>query len=389
MKLSLVCPTRNRPLFVEKLVTFASLVTNDDIEFIVVDNSTPGNMETWKAFHRDPHGNIKYVRSPDDLSMVENWNFGLDQTDADYIGFLTDKMFPLADPLERVIHFLEKEGPDMLTWFDNLYSPDSFEDYFGMGSYTTSLSIQLDSFEEFDAKADLSRRILGRTSRSDMRREEYTRGKICFGVYSQRLINQIKNKYEKIFFPLSPDYTSLVLALGSTSNAYSTNFPVIVHVNTDISNGNNIAINDKHALDFLSQSGVDFGGLDHLPIPNLYSSLNNIVLFDFLQMCKLMNRPISEDLSVWHRRIYEDVMNSKRHWSSADVMHKQQSLVLGNVLTNGFEIANHLEVNIPLTSKLKESVFQSLPNSLQNIIKKHRPRSFGFRCSQIEDILSI
>lgn len=388
MKLTFICPTRNRPAFVKRLMFFASKLNSPDIKFIIVDNSSSDNFETRDVFLRQSVENIEYVRAPSELSMVDNWEWGLQQTQDDYVGFLTDKMFPLPNRVKSIYKFLEEAAPDLLSWFDNTYFPDSFEHVFGPGGYVQPECRQRNMFEEFDAKEELSRRLFAETKRSSMTPMDYAKGKICFGVYSRRLINQIVQNHQRLFFPISPDYTSLVLALESATTAYTTNFAAIVHMNTNISNGNNIARHDERALQFLRESGVHNDDLKHLPISGVYSSIHNLVLSDYLKMCQLLNRPITEDLTNWYGRIEDDIMDANRTWSDETIQISQQNLLLESGLSTssrGIEGSLNPTLNVP---RVRERVFNFLPPRFRALIQKHRHESFGLRCSQITDVLT-
>jgi Glycosyl transferase family 2 len=388
VQLTFICPTRNRPLFVERLIFFASKVNNSNIKFIIVDNSSISNFETRDTFLRHSVENTEYVRAPRELSMVANWEWALQQTNDDYVGFLTDKMFPLPKQIDKIYNFLEQVGPDLLSWFDNTYFPDSFESVFGPGGYVQPQCEQKGVFEEFDPKGNLSQRLIAQTKRSNMSPMDYARGKICFGVYSKRLINQIVQNHQRLFFPISPDYTSLVLALENARNAFAANFAAIVHMNTDVSNGNNIARHDKQALQFLLESGVQNTDLDNLPIPGVYSSIHNLVLYDYLQMCQLLDRPVTESLSNWYERIEEDIMDINRVWSNETVMVSQKNLLLENELFASAKLLEGSQCPALFQPKLREKVFNSLPQRFQNLIQNYRPDSFGLRCTQIADVLS-
>jgi hypothetical protein len=197
----------------------------------------------------------------------------------------------------------------------------------------------------------------------------------------------MKEKLGQVFFPVSPDYTSMVLALGMAQSAYTTNFAGIVHVNTDISNGNKISLNDDQALNFINSFDNSRELLLQLPIPGLYSSITNLVLHDYLSMTKKLNSFTPSDTSHWNRWILEDLTNPERTWSSHD-LRVQHFDLLKNYLDQP-DLCNDKDSIIgPDPSwSLRSSVYRKLPTWMK--FRIHRtlrdPRNLALR--SIEEIL--
>ena len=63
-------------------------------------------------------------------------------------------------------------------------------------------------------KEELARRFEN-AERRGSDRIHYVRGKIVFGAYSRRLLDRIRTQAGRLFYPLAPDYTSMVPACCS------------------------------------------------------------------------------------------------------------------------------------------------------------------------------
>jgi hypothetical protein len=126
--------------------------------------------------------------------MIENWEFALSHADGSHIGFLTDKMFILPSAFEHILDYLRTDDPEILSWHADSYTPSITKEYFGEGIYAKGLHDGGSFFKPFNPLEELQQRIIGNTPRSQMLANDYSRGKICFGLYSNKLVTTIKSK---------------------------------------------------------------------------------------------------------------------------------------------------------------------------------------------------
>jgi len=364
MKFPEICfvyPTRNRPDFIRTALSFVSLHDLSDVQILIVDNSDSDNDSTCNSVQEYLSDDIRYVRTSGKLSMVENWEFALEQSRGNYVGFLTDKMFLLPGVVEHLRTFTQTNSFDVLSWFENNFTPFSYSNYFGRGIYSPQTSNQIEAFREFDPKKCLYHRLETRTPRGLLSPSEYAIGKICYGLYSRRILEEIKKKHGRVFFPVSPDYTSMVLALGTARSAYSTNFAGIVHINTDISNGNKISLNDEQALDFINTFDDSSEILEQLPVPGLYSSISNLVLNDYLSMTNKIDFSTSGNLSHWDKWIVQDLNNPGRNWSSPEIREQQFALLRKHIKDCSFSIDNLEVADGSQSQSLRNTIYSKLP----------------------------
>ncbi len=119
MKFSLVYTTRDRPQFIANAIKFLERQNYTDFEVIVVDNCSQESLSCERVCTESTLGNVKYIRAPRDLGMVENWNYAAEFPVGDYTCFFTDKMFILPDTLDRVGKIIEAASPDLVSWVAN------------------------------------------------------------------------------------------------------------------------------------------------------------------------------------------------------------------------------------------------------------------------------
>lgn len=116
----------------------------------------------------------------------------------------------------------------------------------------------------------------------------------------------------------------MVLALGMAPSALELRQSGVVSYNTDISNGELNAKNNKRALERVSrESGGDSKNLQSLLIPELYSSSHAAVAEDYVRTLEKLKSPLKPNLRNWVRHCSEDLTRADRAWSSPGVRSEQ------------------------------------------------------------------
>jgi glycosyltransferase involved in cell wall biosynthesis len=101
LRFSLIYPTRHRQKFIGVALNFLLKQKYDDFEVIVSDNYSDPSLSCEDVCKKSPLKNIKYIRPPEPIGMVDNWNYALGHATGDYIFFFTDKMFLLPETLSN------------------------------------------------------------------------------------------------------------------------------------------------------------------------------------------------------------------------------------------------------------------------------------------------
>ncbi len=329
MKFSLVYPTRDRPRFIETALRFLAKQDHDDFEVIVSDNYTDPSLSCEIFCTNAAVKNVRYIRPPQPLGMVDNWNYALEHASGDYIFFFTDKMFLLPGTLSYVESVLRESPAEILSWVDNKFTPLKFPNYFGEGTYLHSRP-EVDigkRFEAFNPKVELSKKVLAETARGEQSPSHYARGKICFGGYSRNLIKRIQDCSGVLFRNISPDYTSMILALSFANSAIEIDRPGVVHINTDLSNGGQVAIRDDMALSYLNSLGRVDSFFEQTLIPNLYSSVHNNVAHDYISLKRKFNLEYELNYINWLVYITEDLNLPNRIWSTSKIEREHREIL--------------------------------------------------------------
>ncbi len=332
-RFSLVYPTRHRPTFIRRALRFLEQQKYPQFEVIVSDNYVDPALSCEQECRNSPVPNLKYVRPPSPLGMVEHWNYALQFATGDYVCYFTDKMFLLPGALSMANTCIQESRSEIVTWIYNWYHPKQFPDYLGEGVYSrgvASVSAGAD-FSSYDPVEELSLKGRADVARTEQSRSSYARGKICFGAYSADLCARIIGKSGALFHTVSPDYTSMILGLSVAKSAAEIRQPGIVTIDTDLSNGHQMSLRDEVALKFLAELGNPQEILSGYLVPGLYCSLHNAVAHDYLALRKEYGLTFDFDAVNWLVYITEDVDIEGRRWSSKEVEKQQRSLLQGSV----------------------------------------------------------
>jgi glycosyltransferase involved in cell wall biosynthesis len=372
-KFSVVIPTRHRPEFIKESLRYIALQTYSNFEVIISDNYSNPDLSCKAVVEKAGLPNAMYLKPAQPLGMVENWNFALGHAKGDYVLFLTDKMFLLPNTLSRLNHALSKVDADIVSWVDDSFSPIDFNDYFGRGQYIVGKSgVKSDlPFERFDPMYELNLKASGKIARTEQDKSTYAKGKICFGAYSRNLIETVREKYGSLFFNIAPDYTSMILALTEASVCIELASAGIVHINTDISNGNLAATNDIHAKAYLDSLDDTDQILEGMVIKGLYSSVNNMLTHDYGALKKRYALPLEFNKLNWLVYIFEDIFNGDKVWSSGTV--EQEHKELYNKFVDTLSSADRVYLTDKINSRaLKRRSGDDLitpPATVSNIIR--------------------
>ena len=324
---SIIIPTRHRPEFIKESLKHIKTQSYKNYEVIVCDNYTDVSLSCENYCKKSGIKKMKYVKPTKPVGMVENWNLALNYATGDYILYLTDKMFLLPHTLKNLNAIAVKTKAEIINWVDDIYTPKDFADYFGKGYYSKNESGANDTqFVFFNPIEELSKKGDAELSRQEQSKSSYVRGKICFGAFKKELVQRLVNKYSRIFYNITPDYTSMILALVEAKSGVEIGRAGIVHLNTDISNGRLASASDVHANNYLRDLADYSSILETMLIKGLYSSVNNMVARDYLYIKEKSGSSFRFNKLNWLMYIKEDIFSEQKIWSSEAVKNNQIGL---------------------------------------------------------------
>jgi len=119
LKISLIIPTRERSHYLYYALQTALQIKDDNIEIIVSDNFSHDN--TSAVVERFTDTRLKYIRTPNRVSMRENFNIAALASTGDYIIFFGDDDGILPKQFRYLRRILEEYHPDGISWQKSSY----------------------------------------------------------------------------------------------------------------------------------------------------------------------------------------------------------------------------------------------------------------------------
>lgn len=323
---SIVIPTRDRPQVMGYCLQSVLDQTFTDFEVIVCDNSLDRPCADVVARFDDKR--VRYIVPEKPLGMPDNWEFAVEHARGRFVGVVIDKTVLLPNALQYCFDVLQRTPADIVSWWSEGFTPKDESVSLDEGTYVSAFAAAPP--KAFYTNAELVRRFSLRMSRSH-EGSHYFFGKICFGFYSSELLDRIRASAGRIFFPISPDYTSMISALFHAERAIDLGRPLQLSFHLSISNGRNTQINPAAALNYLRSVDPSLDALSQLPVPKLYASTHNLVAFDYVSMQALapQSHPLRHlKLSDCNLilRVLEDLRGIR--WPSDDLRHAEYNHVL-------------------------------------------------------------
>lgn len=325
-RFSVLIPTRDRPAYVKNALESVLEQSFGDFEVIVCDNYKNRSCQTEVEAFGDPR--VRYIKPPTPLAMHDNWEFAIDEARGDYVLVVIDKTLLRLNALERLQAATLSHPAEVYSWTsDAYYLTHEKEDDVGQG-YLVPVRAVGEPFY-VDCKQEMAAR-LSFQDRIGSEGPSYVYGKICFGAFSRKIINQIKERLGRVCPLISPDYTSKTSALLCTDRLVDLNSSCAVHLNTQISNGMLFSQNSAHARRFLAEAGLSEREFKELPIPNVFCSVHNICAYDW-RIMDLANpgydyKSQGLDLAGVYVQTQLD-LDSVKVWASDD----EQRMMLGHM----------------------------------------------------------
>jgi glycosyltransferase involved in cell wall biosynthesis len=121
MKISVLLPTRDRLDLLRQAVASVTRLEDTDCEIVVSDNCSTGDVEGYVASLGN--ASVRYVRTPEVLSVTENWNNALAHSTGDYVIMLGDDDALLGGYFTRTRRLIvDFENPQVIYHSALLYS---------------------------------------------------------------------------------------------------------------------------------------------------------------------------------------------------------------------------------------------------------------------------
>jgi hypothetical protein len=222
--LSIVVPTKNRYYYLEFFVNYFHSIQSDEIELIIQDNSDLGTNTGFILFLDtidDPR--ISYAYTSDDISVVENCDFGIARSKGEYVTLIGDDDI-FSKHLLDYVEVCKNNSVDAILPIKGIYTWPDVQPRF----YKNNLSGQF-RVANFSGKSkqknviSIQKKVLklGGTDILDLPR-------VYHGIVKSSLLNKVYADSGSFFPGPSPDMANAIALCKYVTNYIVLDVPLIV-----------------------------------------------------------------------------------------------------------------------------------------------------------------
>ncbi len=300
--ISVLIPTHNRGTLASLVLQSVLNQTASNFEVVISDNSSnPHDSQLVQqavnvAESRIP---LRLVRPPRTLNMADHWEFATQHVRGKYIAMVTDHyaLRPSAVQIwTNVLNELESDivMSNVRSGFSGVSKTERTASFDGRIE-TQDASEVLGSFLRFDA-----------WNTDSMLATQLPRS--MNSLYRTDLIHNIRQRIGRVYWPLSPDYTSSFLLLANASDVTYIDRPFYCTFG-DESNGTRCITHGTQ--DFVAT----FPGLDPFEgCPMRIESVQNTLYRDFLAMQQIDDKLAGFEIDIrgYYLSLYREILLKER-----------------------------------------------------------------------------
>lgn len=297
MKYSIVIPTRSRAHLLGHALASALGQDFDDFEVVVSDNCSTD--ATPQVIAAAAHARLRAVRPERSLSMVDHWEFALNQARGEWVLFLCDDDALMPNAL-RVTEALLREHQEL-----------------ELVQYGELTFVYDDGIVQAGNYVDVARELVvsghfasshGRLRHNFRRMKANNMPKFLNAAVNRSLIERVLRAHGRMFLDWAPDYSS-----GSLLLAHSERFayigPLRLWGENLLSYGSGSSRSPAHLLSFFEQFDSFSGKLPFSPYPELLTIAS--LVYDTLCRAREALGPrwagLEIDPVAFHRQLLADV----------------------------------------------------------------------------------
>lgn len=288
---SIIIPTRNREKLLLKAVDCILNQSFSDFEIIISDNGDA------PIDHFFSDSRIIYKRPDKFLNMTDHWHFAIEGARGEYISILNEKCMLRKDALITIYNSCV-EGADVISWQYDHYSFFDIEESYN-GEYhplnKPGLPFEYKSIDFLKSKYSFEYPAFCR-----FKRNESNYGKIYLGFVRNKCIEEIKEKYGKLFWGLNPDLTSSVAILCIAEKCIDINQSLMLIAHSKgFSNGEDTRSDLKKMKGYINSYGLDYEEYSKgMYIPGLWVGHHSHIAHEYQLMKRILKNKKLDEIEI-------------------------------------------------------------------------------------------
>jgi glycosyltransferase involved in cell wall biosynthesis len=252
----------------------------DDYEVLVSNNQSTDDTEQVVEQFADRR--VRYIKAPRSMSMVDHWEFALEQARGEWVLFVCDDDALMPGALSSLAGTAERyPGIELIQYGILVY-------VYADGTAIDGNYVDVPLRIRQSCRLHNARRRL----RWNFRRLSGDMPKFLNSAVNARLIDRVRKQYGRVFWDWAPDYSSASLLLANTPT-YALVNPLMLWGENLESYGAGSARDPAHMLRFLEQFESFKGELSHSPYPKLLT-VQNCVYDTFSRIRKTLGRDFAD-----------------------------------------------------------------------------------------------
>lgn len=259
---SILIPTRNRPDLITKAIDSVLAQTYKDYEIVIIDNSTDELTKAALGKYSALGHEFRYIRTGS-LTMPDNWETSYNNARAKNAILLTDRMYFTENTVLDELHKIHQKYPEaIITYSWNIEGNKN-------ALIKPVKPVELNP-------ADILKRFFN--GGNDRGRFNYESPKGLNTSLPVKIYNEVKNKYGRMCFPLSPDFGMSFVLLHEAYRIFHVINPLVISGGMTVSNGNQNRKNKAGIIKYLIEYNYPENVLyEHTPVPivGLFNSMYN------------------------------------------------------------------------------------------------------------------
>lgn len=376
---SILIPTRGRPDLLRDALASALFQDFDDFEVVVSDNFNDDRTQKVLDEFRD-HRRLRCIRPERLLPMPEHWEFASRHAEGTYVMFLTDRSVLKRHALRTIHGTINAADTDVpvCSWRWSLYDDVAMREYGDFPTCTGSAQM-------------LKSQLIAEDFTKGTTKYPYSLPRALNSCYRKELVSSLQERYGTVFRPMSPDFTSAFLLLGSINAILYIDQALFVSQGVGSSNGGNAYA--KTATAYLQS----LGERDWFPqVPIKLPLVENTIYQDYLSIQSLSGGTLSQVNINWpsyfekcYRELIEKTGMGLLPEQEIDELYAEWSKALGG-FDNSVQDEVYRRINglrwVKLKARLKGSFIGPIARRLKRKIDSvwHRGWQVGSGQSVLE-----
>jgi glycosyltransferase involved in cell wall biosynthesis len=346
-RVTVVIPTKNRALYLEKTLKTCSAQNYDNLVVIVSDDGSTDHTIDVVLDASKKDSRIRYLKNAMRAGMRDNFEFAINQAESGYLMALGSDDGLMPDGVTGMVDTLNQTGLELLSWAAPLYI---YPDVRGPNGQLMLYHPKKDRTVE--SKEYLARQVKHLNYLGDIEAPmTYVKG-----IASTNLIRRVQSRSKEGRFyscPTPDGYSGIVLA-GEVERFAFSGKPYAIYGLSPTSQGLNYLTNDKAAK---KNSESFFKSVDSIPMNQAlasqpYSPLITLMTVDYLLTVKsLVNWPgLVPDIDF--KKVIETAINELSHGLYGEDRLLREMKILKNISIH-HDLGDHFDFVITKARRKK------------------------------------